>query len=116
MAQIIKHLQHLDNKDIHTNLRWIPAHTGVEGNEAADRAAKTAANVPGPPTRPKASRYREVEGVVTLINKDIREKREFRPGQKAPGQHTWKIDQALPGKHTLAGLSTVKQIKYYLTD
>lgn len=101
VAQIIKRLQRLDEKDIHTNLRWTPAHAGVEGNEAADRAARTAANALGPPTRTKASRYREVEGVITLINEDIREKRDFRPGRKAPGQHTWKIDQALPGKHTL---------------
>jgi ribonuclease HI len=91
IARIINALQRLDDKDVHTNLRWISAHAGVEGTEKADEAAKAAANATGPPTRTKTSRYREVEG----------EKQKERPNRKTPGQHTWRIDKALPGKHTL---------------
>jgi ribonuclease HI len=88
IARIINALQRLDDKDVHTNLRWIPAHAGVEGNEKADEAAKVAANATGPPTRTKTGRYRKVEGIITLINKDTREKQKERPNRKTPGQHT----------------------------
>jgi hypothetical protein len=101
IARIINALQRLDDKDVHTNLRWIPAHAGVEGNEKADEAAKVAVNATGPPTRTKTGRYRKVEGIITLINKDTREKQKERPNRKTLGQHTWRIDKALPGKHTL---------------
>jgi ribonuclease HI len=101
VARIIRSIQKLDEKGVHTNFRWIPAHAGIEGNEKADQAAKEAAHQPGAPTRAKAARHREVEGVINLIHRDIDNRPPKQPRQKMPGQHTWKIDRALPGKHTL---------------
>lgn len=101
VARITRSLQRLDEKGVHTNFRWVPAHAGVEGNERADQAAKEVSRQPGTPTRAKAERQREVEGVIALIHRDIDDKRQREPHQKMPGQHTWKIDKALPGKHTL---------------
>jgi len=101
VAKIIRSIQKLDEKGVHTNFRWTPAHAGVEGNEGADQAAKAATSQPGPPTRAKAARHREVEGVINLIHRDIDDRRPKQPHRRMPGQHTWKIDQALPGKHTL---------------
>ena len=42
VARITRSLQKLDDKGVHTNFRWVPAHAGVEGNERADQAAKAA--------------------------------------------------------------------------
>jgi hypothetical protein len=58
-------------------------------------------NQAGAPTRPKDERQREVEGVIALINKDIDDKGPKLSNRKMPGQHTWRVDQTLPGKHTL---------------
>jgi hypothetical protein len=98
---VVRLLQKLDDKGVHTKSRWVPAHAGVEGNERADQAAKEAAHQPGAPTSAKAERQREVEGVINLIRRDIDNKRPKQPHWRMPGQHTWKIDQALSGKHTL---------------
>ena len=35
----------LSNKDCHVSMQWIPSHTGIYGNERADRAAKSGANL-----------------------------------------------------------------------
>jgi ribonuclease HI len=99
VARINRSIQKLDEKGVHTNLRWTPAHRGVEGNEGANQPAKEATCQPGASTRSKAERHREVEGVITLIHRDIDNKRPRQPHRRMPGQHTWKIDQALPGKH-----------------
>lgn len=40
VARITRSLERLDEKGVHTNFRWVPAHAGVEGNERADQAAK----------------------------------------------------------------------------
>jgi ribonuclease HI len=45
-AYIVKQITHkirlLQNKGISVTVRWIPAHEGIDGNEAADKAAKEA--------------------------------------------------------------------------
>jgi ribonuclease HI len=42
LAQIVQALDHLKQNGRTVELRWIPAHQGIEGNELADRAAKEA--------------------------------------------------------------------------
>ena len=46
-------------------------------------------------------RVREVAGVIRLINRDRSENPTPFDTTRLPGQYTWKMDQALPGKHTL---------------
>jgi hypothetical protein len=42
-----------------------------------------------------------VAGVIRLINRDRSEGPNPFDTTRLPGQYTWKMDQALPGKHTL---------------
>jgi ribonuclease HI/exonuclease III len=42
LADIAQQVQELQNKGLSVTVRWIPAHVGIEGNEAADQAAKEA--------------------------------------------------------------------------
>lgn len=81
--------------------RWVPAHEGVVGNKEADEAAKGASCQPGKPTAPARERVREAERVVQLINRDRSEDPAPSDATQLAGQYTWKMDQALPGKHTL---------------
>ena len=53
------------------------------------------------PTTQARERVREVAGVIRLINRDRSENPTPFDTTRLPGQYTWKMDQALPGKHTL---------------
>jgi hypothetical protein len=74
---------------------------GDLGNEEADEAARAASSQMGKPTAPALERVREVEGVIRLINRDRSDNPTPFDSTGLAGQHTWKMDQALPGKHTL---------------
>lgn len=101
MAEILRLLKHFDRKETRVDLGWVPAHAGVPGNKEADRVARESAHKASQPLRPKAKRQREVEGLITLLHNNINNQRQNKPLTTTPGQHMWKIDQALPGKHTL---------------
>jgi hypothetical protein len=79
----------------------VTGHSGVCGNTQADEAAREAANREGGLTAPLARRVREATGVIRLVERDrAADSNHFDP-DGLPGQYTWKLDQALPGRHTL---------------
>jgi ribonuclease HI len=91
----------LQKKGVDIEFRWVPGHSGVCGNTQADEAAREAANREGGLTAPLARRIREVTRVIRLIEQDrASDSNHFDP-DGLPGQYTWKLDQALPGRHTL---------------
>jgi hypothetical protein len=79
----------------------VPAHKGIAGNEEADEAARTASYQKDKPSASALERVREVEGVIRLINRDRSDNPTPFDSTGLAGQYTWKMDQALPGKHTL---------------
>ena len=101
LSKIAESIETLCRAGIDLRFRWCPGHEGVVGNEEADDAAREASSHTGKPTAPALERVREVAGVIRLINRDRSEDPNPFDTTRLPGQYTWKMDQALPGKHTL---------------
>lgn len=62
VEQIIKRIEELHARGLSIDVHWIPAHEGIEGNEAADQAAKEATgwrkgDVRGPKADPPGQLY-----------------------------------------------------------
>jgi hypothetical protein len=101
LYRILQAIASLTKKNTDVRLRWVPAHDGIVGNEEADEAAREASSREGKPSAPALERIREVEGVIRLINRDRSDNPTPFDSTRLAGQYTWKMDQALPGKHTL---------------
>jgi hypothetical protein len=101
LYRILQAIASLTKKNTDVRLRWVPAHEGIVGNEEADEAAWAASSRKGKPSAPALERIREVEGVIRLINRDRSDNPTPFDSTGLAGQYTWKMDQALPGKHTL---------------
>ena len=86
---------------IDLRFRWSPGHEGIVGNEEADDAARKASGHTGKPTAPALERAREMSGVIRLMDRDRSEDPNPFDTTRLLGQYTWKMDQALPGRHTL---------------
>jgi hypothetical protein len=81
---------------------WSPRHRGIHGIEEANTAARQATATQSKPTAPVEKRIRELKGVLQLIEEDRRDNSTPSKSYRTVGQYTWPLDQALPGKHTLA--------------
>jgi hypothetical protein len=101
LSKIAESVKTLCRAGIDSRFRWSPGHEGVVGNEEADDAAREASSHTGNPTALARERVREVAGVIRLLNRDRSEDPDPFDTTRLPGQYTWKMDQALPGKHTL---------------
>jgi hypothetical protein len=98
---ILQAITSLTKKNTDTSSRQVPAHEGIVGNEEADEAARAVSSRKDKPSALALERVRVIEGVVSLINRDRSENRTPFDAIGLAGQYTWKMDQALPGRHTL---------------
>jgi hypothetical protein len=101
LEKIAVSIEALSRKGIDVRFKWSLGYEGVVGNEEANDAAREASSQEGRPTALARERVREVAGVIRLINRDRSENPTPFDTTRLPGQYTWKMDRALPGKHTL---------------
>ena len=82
------------------DIRWIPAHKGIAGNNLADKTARLCTETTQKPSQDPEIRIRERKAVLTNINRAIlaAQTKERRPKY---GAWTYSLDRALPGKHTV---------------
>jgi ribonuclease HI len=101
LKRISEDIDNLIQSGVDVRFRWSPGHEGVVGNEEANDAAREASSQEGRPTARACERVREIGGVIRLINRDRSENPTPFDATGLPGQYTWRMDKALPGKHTL---------------
>jgi ribonuclease HI len=88
---------------IRTELRWIPAHQGVAGNELVDRHAKDAALEPQEPQKPE-NRYIRLAAAA---------KRRIRHEAKAEWERSWVTEKTSRPTKRLIELPTKKTLEYW---
>lgn len=102
MRRIYEVLDEIVTRGLSPRLAWVPAHSGVEGNEAADRAAKKAVKPGQKPDRDSRDRRRLVKTVTRVLLQSVRdEERKHGEERQRYGKYTWELDGAAPGRHTI---------------
>jgi ribonuclease HI len=104
ITAILESLEKLRARQVNITLRWVPAHSGVIGNEKAHQAAQSAASnnlnsLAVHQQRLKSSTLLWARSAIPPPEKSDKDNEYF-------SKHT---DQALPGKHTKALYNTINK-------
>lgn len=96
-------IQQLAARGIQTELRWIPAHQGVIGNEVVDRHAKEAAQEPKGPQNPHNRNIRLAAAA----------KRRIRGEAKIEWEKSWTVERTSRPTKQLVEVPTRKTLEYW---
>ncbi|KAJ5318355.1 zinc knuckle domain protein [Penicillium atrosanguineum] len=103
LAGCLELIRQLADKGIWTELRWIPAHQGVIGNEIVDQQAKEAAQKPDGPLKPD-NRYIYLAAAA---------KRRIRNEAKLEWERTWAKETTSRPTRRLIETPTKKTLEYW---
>ncbi|KAJ5313174.1 uncharacterized protein N7443_000058 [Penicillium atrosanguineum] len=103
LAGCLELIRQLADKGIRTELRWIPAHQGVIGNEIVDQQAKEAAQKPDGPLKPD-NRYIYLAAAA---------KRRIRNEAKLEWERTWAKETTSRPTRRLIETPTKKTLEYW---
>ncbi|KAJ5330279.1 zinc knuckle domain protein [Penicillium atrosanguineum] len=103
LAGCLELIRQLADKGIRTELRWIPAHQGVIGNEIVDQQAKEAAQKPDGPLKPD-NRYIYLAAAA---------KRRIRNEAKLEWERTWEKETTSRPTRRLIETPTKKTLEYW---
>jgi len=82
-------------------LKWIPAAAKLPGHLAAHNAARAMTKTVCTPSRKAKNRIYERAALQKLLAENTADQNQQNPTLKVFGRFTWRLDAALPGKHTL---------------
>jgi hypothetical protein len=80
---------------------WYPCPVSISRNTEADEAVWDATSRNVTLTAPAINGVREAAGMIRLVENDRKSDLVLSSSEGLPSQFTWKLDQALPGRHTL---------------
>jgi len=94
---LLQLLRRASTDGIRVTIRWIPAHRGITGNEMADQAAKNMTTMGRLPREDFIIEKGELLKILDTVAV-TRATKAYIKGEY--GRFTWKLDAALPGRHT----------------
>jgi len=94
---LLQLLRIVSSDGLYVTIRWIPAHRGIQGNERADQITRDMTTIG---RLPKEASIIEKRRLLKVLDKVAvtRTTKTYTKGKY--GKFTWKLDGALPGRHT----------------
>ena len=99
--KIFQSLDCASERNMAITLKWIPAAAKLPGHLAAHNAARAMSEMGCTPSRKAKNRIYERAALSKLLAESAARQNQQNPSSRVFGQYTWRLDAALPGKHTL---------------
>jgi len=99
--KIFQSLDRGSERNMAITLKWIPAAAKLPGHLAAHNAARAMTETVCTPSRKAKNRIYERAALQKLLAENAADQNQQNPTLKVFGRFTWRLDAALPGKHTL---------------
>ena len=104
-TRLLAAIRQAQQRTFELHVMWCPSHGQIEGNIAADRAAKATTLSKARVTDNKEIKTTEGTIVCQHIKRKVEEEGANKP--RTQGKYTYDMDRALPGKHTIRIYSTL---------
>ena len=99
--KIFQSLDRASERNMAITLKWIPVAAKLPGHLVAQNAARAMTEMGCTPSRSAKNRIYKRAALSRLLVESAARQNQQNPSLKVFSQHTWRLDAALPGKHTL---------------